>query len=115
MKRLLLIFSLICIHFISFSQTADAPVSKKVKKAEQKKEARVRKGKKAELKGRKRHESIQDSATRKRMKRHRRGPIHVDAYDRRPFFLKRWLTRKENRRPRTELRIKNGELRIWFC
>jgi hypothetical protein len=95
MKRLLLIFSVLFLHFTSYSQT-DAPVSKKVKKAEQKKEQQAQKSKKAELKGRKRHEAIQDKATRKRMRRHRRGPVHVDAYDRRPFFIKRWLKRKEH-------------------
>jgi Ni/Co efflux regulator RcnB len=94
MKRLL-IFLFIIIAQVAFSQS-DGSADSKIKKAEKKTEQRQRNKKKAELKGKKRHESIQDKATRKRMKRHRKGPIHVDAYDRRPFFIKRWLKRKEH-------------------
>lgn len=112
MKRLLLFLSILIVPVLVFSQT-DGSASKKQKKAEQKKEERVKRGKKAELKGRKRHESIQDKSVRKRMKRHRRGPIHVDAYDRRPFFLKRWFKRKENKRPRTEYMIKKEDFQRW--
>ncbi|MEP7264175.1 MAG: hypothetical protein ABI772_06750 [Bacteroidota bacterium] len=100
MKRLLLLFTLVIVHLFSMGQDGGKG-SKKVKKAEAKKEQQARNQQNAELKGRKRHEAIQDKATRKRMKRHRRGPIHVDAYDRRPFFLKRWFRKKENRKPRT--------------
>ena len=94
-KRFLLMVTLVAVPVFVFSQDGGGKVSKKVKKAEQKKEARVQRTKKAEMKGRKRHEMIQDKSTRKRMKRHRKGPIHVDAYDRRPFFIKRWLKKKE--------------------
>lgn len=114
MKRLLLIFALVFIHLFSIGQDG-GKVSRKVKKAEEKKEQQQRNQQKAEMKGRKRHMAIQDKATRKRMKKHRRGPIHVDAYDRKPFFLKRWFMRKENRKPKTayfleELKIKNEGL-----
>jgi hypothetical protein len=115
MKRLLIALSLVLAHLFSIAQ--DAPVSKKVRKAEQKQEKQKRNKEKATLQGKKRHAAIQDKATRKRMKKHRKGPIHVDAYDRRPFFIKRWFRKKENRRPRTayflrELKIKNEELKI---
>jgi Ni/Co efflux regulator RcnB len=104
MKRLLIVFFLLTSSLFAVAQTPEsgsAPakkehVSRKVKKAEQKKAKQQRNLEKAALKGKKRHENIQDKSVRKRMKRHRKGPIHVDAYDRRPFFLKRWLKRKEH-------------------
>ena len=93
MKRLLILFA-VCFSCLAFGQD-DGSAKSKIKKAEKKQEQQVRSKKKAELKGRKRHESIQDKKVRKRMKRHKRGPIHVDAYERRPFFLKRWIMKKE--------------------
>jgi Ni/Co efflux regulator RcnB len=95
MKRLLLVFILLFAQLFAFAQDGGSQ-TKKQKKAEAKKEELAKNARNSKLKGIKRHESIQDKATRKRMRKHRKGPIHVDAYDRRPFFIKRWLKKKEH-------------------
>lgn len=94
MKRILLLIFIVVSGVFASAQD-DGSAKDKIKKAEKKQEQQVKSKKKAELKGRKRHESIQTKQTKKRMKKHKRGPIHVDAYDRRPFFIKRWIARKE--------------------
>ena len=95
MKRIFLVLLLITAGFITEAQS-NGSVSRKVKKAEQKKENIKRQQQKSAVKGSKRHESIQTKATRKRMHKHRKQPIHVDAYERKPFFLKRWFRKKEH-------------------
>ncbi len=95
MKKLLLVFILLLTQLFSFAQDGGSP-TKKQKKAEAKKEQLAKNAKNSKLKGIKRHEEIQDKATRKRMRKHKKGPIHVDAYDRRPFFIKRWFRKKEH-------------------
>ena len=94
LKRLPVLFLLVLASFFSAAQD-DGSTKKKIKKAEKVKEAQVKRQKKAEIEGRKRHESIQTKDTKKRMRKHKRGPIHVKPYDKRTFFLKRWFSKKE--------------------
>ncbi len=65
----------------------DQKLTRKQKKAHQKKEQRVQDSKKAEIKGKKRHMKLQDKKTRKRMKKNKRkGDAFVS---RRPGFFQR--------------------------
>ena len=75
---------------------SDGSANSKIKKEEHKKEIREKNKQKSEIEGRKRHENIQTKAVQKRMKKHRKQRIHVDAYERKPFFLKRWFHKKEH-------------------
>lgn len=83
-KRILLV--IICLIPL-FLHGQDGKVSKKQKKAEQKKEQRIQDSHKAEVKGKKRHIKLQDKDTRKRMKKHKKkGNAYVS---RRPGFFQR--------------------------
>ena len=95
MKKMLIVLLLLFNGIIVVAQT-DGSVKSKVKHAEQKKVKLAKNQQKAEVERRKRHEAIQTKATRKRMKKHRKQRIHVDAYERKEFFLKRWLHKKEH-------------------
>ncbi len=86
---IILILLLTCLQ-VGFAQSA----TKAQKKAEQKKEQQARIAKKAEEKGRKRHEAIQTKDVRKKMKRNKKRYNHVDSYDRRPNFIQRIFKRK---------------------
>lgn len=93
--RIIVLIVFMFFSVMHLTAQTDASASKKVKKAEQKMEQQKRNQQKAEVKGVKRHESIQTKATRKRMKKHRKQRIHVDAYESKPFFMKRWFQKKE--------------------
>ena len=65
----------------------DQKMTKKQKKAHEKKEQKVQDAKKAEISGKKKHMKLQDKKTRKRMKQNRRkGNSYVS---RRPGFFQR--------------------------
>ena len=85
MKKMLIVLLLLFNGIVVVAQT-DGSVKSKVKHAEQKK-VKLAKNQ---------HEAIQTKATRKRMKKHRKQRIHVNAYERKEFFLKRWLHKKEH-------------------
>ena len=82
--------------FILIADAQSAKTTKAQKKAENTKQEQLRKEEKAEIKGRKRHEQIQTAKVRKRMRKHRKGDVHVNAYDRRPGFFKRLFHHKEH-------------------
>ena len=84
------------IIFTLFADAQSATTTKAQKKAERTKQEQARRAEKAELKGRKRHAQIQTAKVRKRMRIHRKGDIHVNAYDQRPGFFKRLFHRKEH-------------------
>lgn len=94
-KRYCLIFVMLAITFIANAQN-DGSAKQKIKKAEQKKEEIAKRKQRSEVEGKKRHEALQTKAVRKRMHKHRKERIHVDAYERKPFFLKRWFHKKEH-------------------
>ena len=71
-------------------------VTKAQRKAEDKKKELLRKEQKAEIKGRKQHEKIQTAQVRKRMRKHRKGDIHVGSYDKKPGFFKRLFHRRRH-------------------
>jgi ATP-dependent exoDNAse (exonuclease V) alpha subunit len=81
-----LLMLLFIIPVMVFAQ--DNPkLTKKQKKAEQKKEQRAQNAKKAEVRGKKRHMKLQDKQTRKRMKQNKKkGTAYVS---RRPGFFQR--------------------------
>jgi len=83
-KLMLTIFIVIPLFVLSQD---DPKPTKKQKKVEQKKEQRKQDAKKSEVKSKKQHVKIQDKATRKRMKQHKRkGTQYVS---RRPGFFGR--------------------------
>ena len=94
-KKCLLFLLLLFIGGIAVAQS-DGSAKSKVKQAEHKKEKLAKNKQKAEIELKKRHEEIQTKATRKRMRRHRKQRIHVDAYERKEFFLKRWFHKKQH-------------------
>ena len=68
--------------------------SKKIRKAEQVKEAQAKKQARAIEEGKKKHLKLQSKDVRKRMKRNERRYHHSDANDRRPNWLKRLFPKK---------------------
>jgi wobble nucleotide-excising tRNase len=85
--RRILFLILIIFPLALFAQDDDQKMTKKQKKAHQKKEQRVQDAKKAEITGKKKHMKLQDKDTRKRMKKNKRkGNSYVS---RRPGFFQR--------------------------
>ena len=79
---------------VVFSQSA----SKQEKKIERMKEKRMEEDLKLYQKAIKRHQKIQSKDTRKRMKKDRKQAFrHND--NKREFFLKRWFTPKQKKKP----------------
>jgi len=76
----------------AFAQEAKA--TKAQKKVEKKKEQRVERDRKSDLKGKKRHYMLQDKKTRKKMKRHRRR-VNKNYPSDKPGFFRR-IFRKKN-------------------
>jgi hypothetical protein len=70
-KRIL--FLLLLSVPLVLSAQDNSKATKAQKKAEKKKQQRIEKDRKADLKAKKFHYKIQDKATRKRMKKHRRA------------------------------------------
>lgn len=88
--RKLKLFLFIAAMLFSFAADAQSgKVTKAQKKAEKTKVEQKRKQEKSELKARKKHEEIQTKKVRGRMRKHRKGDVHVSSYDRRPGFFKR--------------------------
>jgi Ni/Co efflux regulator RcnB len=73
---------------VAFAQE-EQPMTKKQKKAHEKKEQQKQDARKAEIEGRKRHMKLQDKETRKRMKKNRKkGSNYVS---RKPRWIDRLL------------------------
>lgn len=76
--RRLAFFVLFIIPVLSAAQDDEPKLTKKQKKAHEKKEQKVQDSKKAEIAGKKRHMKLQDKQTRKRMKKNKkRGGSYV--------------------------------------
>lgn len=91
-KRLLMV--LLILPILTFAQE-NSSATKAQKKADKKKQERIEKSRKADLKGKKRHYKIQEKETRKRMKKHRRKVDHTYP-SRRPGFFKRLFGKKQS-------------------
>ena len=96
MKKLKSLFWLILVFCTLLANAQSAKVTKAQIKAEEKKKEQLRNEEKAEIKGIKKHESIQTAKVRKRMRKHRKGDIHVDAYDKKPGFFRRLFHRRRH-------------------
>ena len=96
MKRLKLFLLFISVLFSFTLAAQSSTVTKAQKKVEKTKQEQKRKQEKAEIKGRKHHESIQDPKVRKRMKKHRKGDIHVSSYDHKHGFFYRMFHHKKH-------------------
>ena len=95
MKKLICSLMFFCGCVLAVNAQSEK-VTKAQKKAEKVKQEQLHKEKKAEIEGRKRHEKIQTAKVRKRMRKHRKGDIHVSSYDNRPGFFKRLFHKKKD-------------------
>ena len=96
MKKLkqLLTFVLVLLALVVSAQSGK--VTKAQRKAEDKKKELLRKEARAEVASRKQHASIQTKEVRKRMRKHRKGNIHVNGYDNRHSFFWRMFHRNKH-------------------
>ena len=96
MKKLKLIVSTFLILCAIAVSGQSGKVTKAQRKVEDKKKEQLKKQEKAEIKAQKHHKSIQTAKVRKRMRKHRRGDIHVSSYDQRPGFFKRLFHKRKH-------------------
>ena len=96
MKKLRILLCAIGVLLTLFATAQSNKVTKAQKKAEKKKTEQLDNQQKSELKARKQHMKNQTPEVRKRMKKHRKGDIHVSSYSKRPGFFKRLFHRKEH-------------------
>lgn len=85
LKRIALI-ALLFLPLLAAAQDDPKP-TKKQRKADQKKEQRAKDAKKSEFRSKKQHLKLQDKATRKRMKKHKRKGTHYVST--KPNFFRR--------------------------
>lgn len=83
---------LLLLPIVGFSQEGES-IKKQEKRLEKKKEERAEDNEKAKNEGIKRHESIQDKDTKKRMKKNKKKANRYNNGKKEPFY-KRWFIKK---------------------
>jgi hypothetical protein len=94
MKKLKIFLLLLMIPFtVAFAQE-DGSAKKKQKKAEKAKQEQIKKQRKAEELGKKRHAKIQSKEVKKRWKKNKRRYKHVDSFDKKTSLWRKIFPRR---------------------
>lgn len=94
MKKLRLLLFVLLIPFSVAMSQSEGSTTKQQKKAEKAKQAQIKKQRKAEELGKKRHAKIQSKEVKKRWKKNKRRYKHVDSFDKKSSLWRRIFPRR---------------------